>query len=42
MNEPNHNIDFLGEKVNLVHQCSSKTNYIARGIISNVLEGEVM
>jgi hypothetical protein len=32
----NHNIKFMGEKVNLVHQCSSQPNYIARGIISNV------
>jgi hypothetical protein len=37
-----HNNKLVGEKVNIVHHCSSRPNYIDRGIISNVLEGEVV
>lgn len=37
-----HNINFLGEKFNLVHQWSSKANYIDMITISYVLVEEVM
>ena len=38
----NHNIKFLGEMVNLMHKCSLKPNYIARGIVSSVIEGDIV
>ena len=38
----NHNIKFLGEMVNLIHKCSLKPNYIARGIVSSVIEGDIV
>jgi len=38
----NHNINFLGEMVNLIHKCSLKPNYIARGIVSSVIEGYIV
>ena len=38
----NQNNKFLGMKVNLIHKCSLQAGYIARGIISNVLEGDIL
>ena len=38
----NHNIKFVGEKVNLIHQRSLNPNYVARGIVSSVFEGDIV
>ena len=38
----NHDINFMVEKVNLIHQCYLKTNYIGERIVSHVLEGDIV
>lgn len=38
----NNNIKFLGEMVNFIHKCSLKPNYIARGIVSSFIEGDIV
>jgi hypothetical protein len=37
-----HNIKFIEAKVNLIQLCSLNPNYIARKIVSNVLEGDMV
>ena len=38
----NHNIKFVGDKVNLIHQCSLNPNYVAWGIVSSGFEGDIV
>ena len=38
----NQTIRFVRDMVSLIHKCSLKTNYISRGIVSNVLGGKMV
>ena len=37
----NHNIKFVGERVNLIHWFYLNPNYVVGGIVSSVFEGDI-